>query len=72
MPTKHILTQSVGFHGPVEPDTTTRLVEVGDVYLLCSDGVTDPLDDAAIAEIIASTPLESLAEGLVEGARCEG
>ncbi len=68
MPTKHILTQSVGFHGPVEPDTTTRLVEVGDIYLLCSDGVTDPLDDAAIAEIIASTPLESLAEGLVEGA----
>jgi serine/threonine protein phosphatase PrpC len=38
LPHKHILTQSVGFHGPVEPDTTTRVVERGDVYILCSDG----------------------------------
>ena len=48
LPHKHILTQSVGFHGPVEPDTTTRAIEPGDVFVLCSDGMTDPLDDEAI------------------------
>jgi protein phosphatase len=68
MPTKHILTQSVGFHGPVEPDTTTRLVEPGDVYVLCSDGLTDPLDDGALTEIMSSNPVEELAEALVEAA----
>jgi PPM family protein phosphatase len=68
MPNKHILTQSVGFHGPVEPDTTTRMVEPGDVFVLCSDGMTDPLDDDAIAKIIAVTPVDMLAHVLTEEA----
>lgn len=68
MPTKHILTQSVGFHGPVEPDTATRLVESGDIYILCSDGLTDPLDDAAITGVLASNSPDELAEALVEAA----
>jgi serine/threonine protein phosphatase PrpC len=68
LPNKHILTQSVGFHGPVEPDTTTRMVEPGDVFVLCSDGMTDPLDDDALAKIIAATPIDMLAHVLVEEA----
>ena len=68
LPHKHIRTQSVGFHGPVEPDTTTRMVEPGDVFVLCSDGMTDPLDDAAIQRIVASTPLDMLAHVLTEEA----
>ncbi len=68
LPNKHILTQSVGFHGPVEPDTTTRMVEPGDVFVLCSDGMTDPVDDEALAKIIAGTPIDMLAHVLVEEA----
>lgn len=68
LPNKHILTQSVGFHGPVEPDTTTRMVEPGDVFVLCSDGMTDPLDDDSIAKIIAATPIDMLAHVLTEEA----
>jgi len=68
LPHKHILTQSVGFHGPVEPDTTTRLVEPGDVFVLCSDGVTDPLDDESIQRIAANTPTDMLADVLTEEA----
>jgi serine/threonine protein phosphatase PrpC len=68
VPHKHILTQSVGFHGPVEPDTTTRVLEPGDLFVLCSDGLTDPLDDDAIARIIDATPVESLADALVREA----
>ncbi|MFT4623257.1 MAG: serine/threonine protein phosphatase PrpC [Myxococcota bacterium] len=68
LPHKHILTQSVGFHGPVEPDTTTRLVEAGDIYVLCSDGVTDALDDSAIQRIIEGTPVDMLGHVLVEEA----
>jgi PPM family protein phosphatase len=68
LPHKHILTQSVGFHGPVEPDTTTRLIEPGDVFILCSDGMTDPLDDDAIQRLIAATPVDMIANVLVEEA----
>ena len=52
----------------VEPDTTTRVVERGDLFLLCSDGMTDPLDDDAIQRIVSSTPVDLLAHVLVEEA----
>jgi len=68
VPHKHILTQSVGFHGPVEPDTTTRIIQPGDVFILCSDGLTDPLDDEAILEVVHSVPVDMLADALVSAA----
>ena len=68
VPHKNILTQSVGYHGPVEPDTSTRPIEAGDVFILCSDGLTDPLDDEALAEICRTTEPEDLAEVLVQKA----
>lgn len=68
VPHKNILTQSVGYHGPVEPDTSTRPVEPGDVFILCSDGLTDPLDDEELAEICRETSTEDLAEALVQKA----
>lgn len=72
VPHKNILTQSVGYHGPVEPDTATRPVVAGDLFVICSDGLTDPLDDDALAEIIRSTPTEDLAEELVQQALDNG
>jgi protein phosphatase len=68
VPHKHILTQSVGYHGPVEPDTTTRWLESGDLFILCSDGLTDPLDDDAIQRLVEGTPPDQLADALVEAA----
>jgi serine/threonine protein phosphatase PrpC len=72
VPHKNILTQSVGYHGPVEPDTATRQVAPGDIFVICSDGLTDPLDDDALAEIIRKTPAEDLAEELVQQALDNG
>lgn len=68
LPHKHILTQSVGFHGPVEPDTTTRAILPGDVFVLCSDGMTDPLDDDAIEKMMDGVPVDVLADTMVEAA----
>lgn len=68
VPHKNILTQSVGYHGPVEPDTSTRPVRDGDVFLICSDGLTDPLEDDQIAAIMRATPFDDLAESLTQHA----
>ena len=65
-PHKNILTQSVGYHGTVEPVTSTRPVGDGDILLLCSDGLTDPIDDATLEEVIATTPFDDLAFHLVD------
>lgn len=65
VPHKNILTQSVGFHGPVDPDTATRPIKAGDIFLLCSDGLTDALDDPDLARICKETPVDELSEVLV-------
>jgi serine/threonine protein phosphatase PrpC len=71
-PHKNILTQSVGYHGTVDPVTSTRPVNPGDLFLLCSDGLTDPLDDNALESLIATTPFEDLAFHLVDQALLHG
>jgi protein phosphatase len=68
VPHRNILTQSVGFHGPVEPDATTRVLGAGDVYLLCSDGLTDVLDDRALAKLMAGRDPEDMVDHLIESA----
>jgi PPM family protein phosphatase len=68
VPHKAILTQSVGYHGPVEPDTSTRPVRPGDVFILCSDGLTDPLDDDALQELCRTHRADDLADALTEAA----
>ena len=72
VPHKNILTQSVGYHGPVEPDTSTRPVQPGDIFLICSDGLTDPLDDDALAELIRGAARDDLAEVLTQAALVNG
>lgn len=72
VPHRNYLTQSVGYHGPVEPDTATRPVQPGDLFVLCSDGLTDPLDDPNIAEICAQAHPNDLAETLVRAAVAGG
>ena len=71
-PHKNILTQSVGYHGTVDPVTSTRPVGEGDILLLCSDGLTDPIDDTTLEELIATTPFDDLAFSLVERALDDG
>ncbi len=72
VPHKNILTQSIGYHGPVEPDTSTRPTESGDVFILCSDGLTDPLSDEEIEDICRKTQPEDMAEVLVQEALSAG
>ncbi len=69
---KNVLTQSIGYHGPVEPDTSTRPIQPGDVFILCSDGLTDPLDDEQIGEVCRRSRPEDLADELVRNALEQG
>jgi protein phosphatase len=68
LPHRNILTQSIGFQGPVEPDTATRVVQPGDRFLLCTDGLTDVLTDAALNDLMGRGLIDDLAESLVEAA----
>jgi protein phosphatase len=55
---KNLLTKALGIDPIVEPDINEYRIEVGDIYLLCSDGLCDPVEDEELAEILAADKLE--------------
>ena len=52
---KNVITRSLGPEVEIEVDVEGPLaVELGDVYLLCSDGLSGPVDDREIGAIAAN------------------
>lgn len=62
----HVLTQALGLADTVAPHVAQTDLAVGDFILLCTDGLTDVLDDGALAELLAE---RTGARGLVAIAR---
>lgn len=52
-PMRHVITRAVGLQRSVEPAVRMLEAEVGDVFLLCSDGLTREVTDASIAAVLA-------------------
>ncbi|MCA9610044.1 MAG: serine/threonine-protein phosphatase [Myxococcales bacterium] len=67
---KNIITQALGQGRTVMPDLTAVEVLPGDRFLLCSDGLSDVLDDEAIAW--AMTSKHDVARALVDAAYAAG
>jgi protein phosphatase len=51
-PHRHVLTRALGVRPGVEPDLAELSPEAGDVFALCSDGLTAHLHDDEIADLI--------------------
>ncbi|MFP5320537.1 MAG: Stp1/IreP family PP2C-type Ser/Thr phosphatase, partial [Acidimicrobiia bacterium] len=72
-PQKNIVTRAVGIDRYVDVDEFQVLPRTGDRYLLCSDGLTDEVDEAEIAEVLRSVDdPEDVARQLVRRANEEG
>lgn len=71
---RNVLTRAVGIDPEVEADVRSFGVEAGDVYLLCSDGLTDMVIDRNIGETLRACGPEvaAAAERLVEQANESG
>jgi protein phosphatase len=52
---KNIITRSVGFEEEVQVDVMGVVAEPGDVFLLCSDGLANMVEDRELHEVVAST-----------------
>jgi serine/threonine protein phosphatase PrpC len=55
-PQKSVITRALGPEAAVEVDTLTYPARPGDVFLLCSDGLTGMVPEDRIAEILAEAP----------------
>jgi protein phosphatase len=72
-PLHNVITRALGTEPDVEPDFFPLEAEAGDLFLLCSDGLTNELDDARIASILAvDLPLDKLCANLVAAANQAG
>ncbi|MCM1376510.1 MAG: Stp1/IreP family PP2C-type Ser/Thr phosphatase [Muribaculum sp.] len=72
-PDKNIITRAIGASDAVEADFFTVELEVGDIVLMCSDGLTNMLEDEEIREILSGPrELEEKAKGLIEAANAHG
>ena len=70
---KNIITRAIGVSETVEPDYFDTKLEKGECLLLCSDGLSNMLEDAQIKEILdRRTDLRSGAEELVREANRNG
>ncbi len=70
-PKKNMLTKALGCTPYVEPDIRARNIEKQDVLLMCSDGLTNMVDDKTIYQIVNENP-EKAPERLVELANNAG
>ena len=72
-PQRSIITRALGPEPHVEVDLQTVPAQSGDVFLLCSDGLTTMLDDEQIARILArATSIDSAVRALVDEANRAG
>ena len=72
-PDKNIITRAIGASDNVEADFFTVELEEGDIVLMCSDGLTNMLEDKEIWEILnGQGELEEKARNLVEAANAHG
>jgi PPM family protein phosphatase len=72
-PQRSIITRALGPEDAVEVDTMTFSARPGDVFLLCSDGLTTMIKDDRIAEILATADdLDAAVDQLVREANEAG
>jgi serine/threonine protein phosphatase PrpC len=72
-PQRSILTRALGPENDVEIDTLSHGVKDGDVYLICSDGLTGMVDEATIAQEMGSgKSMQAIADSLIRKANDNG
>lgn len=72
-PLKNVITRALGTQSQVTPDVFEFEAEPGDLFLLCSDGLTRELSDPMIEDLLMrELSLETLSTQLVEAAKKAG
>ena len=69
---KHVITRSIGYERDVDVDSSGVVVQAGDCFLLCSDGLTNFVGKEELREIMNRSWFRSLPQTLVDLANARG
>lgn len=70
---RNLLTRALGVQAQIYTEMGEHEVVPGDLYLLCSDGLTDMVGDAEITKLLGlKLPLAQRAQGLIQAANAHG
>lgn len=70
---RNVVTRALGMGKTVDVDTRVERPEAGDLLLICSDGLSGPVPEPEIAEVLAQNDdLEQAARYLIERANLHG
>jgi serine/threonine protein phosphatase PrpC len=69
---KNVITRSVGFQPTVEVDVCSKQIKYNDAILLCSDGLSNMLDDNQLLTMILANSAKSICQKLVDMANEKG
>ena len=71
--TSSLLSRAVGIEPNIDVDVSVHRTETGDVYLLCSDGLSRMVsDDKILATVLANPDLNAVAKELIAEAKAAG
>ncbi len=71
-PAAHVLSRAVGAERTLELEALSDEIRSGDIFLLCSDGLTGIVTEAEIVERLASLPSQTAVARLLELALSQG
>jgi len=73
-PKRNVITRSLGIHEIASPEAgqSPMALEVGDVYLICSDGLTSYVQDDDLTEILSEKAPQEACDALVDMANQSG
>jgi protein phosphatase len=70
---KNLVTRALGVDESVLLEVNEHTVQAGDLYLMCSDGLSDMIDDVDINKVVSTdVPLEQKAKQLIDLANANG
>ncbi|MFA6033953.1 MAG: Stp1/IreP family PP2C-type Ser/Thr phosphatase [Myxococcota bacterium] len=71
-PHKNVIVRALGMKDSIAVDINRLSPEAGDVYLLCTDGLSGMVKDADMAQIVAANPIENAVGELIKAANENG
>jgi protein phosphatase len=72
-PYRHVISRALGLQEDILPDTAMQPLQQGDTFLLCTDGLTEMVDDRVIEKILSNaTPQDAVRELIGEAKKNGG